>query len=137
MLASPLRKAGFPILAVSYRKEDLISLLTQHQPDVLIVNLSFYDPDMRLAVARRLPQLKVVVVSALVNADYFAVLTEHLFAEGRAHAFIGLGDTYDLEGLAGRGPQRTLSIPTPIIRQHHPRSNDSASVPPVCYNLEG
>ncbi len=57
MLASPLRKAGFPILAISYRKEDLISLLTQHQPDVLIVNLSFYDPDMRLAVARRLPQL--------------------------------------------------------------------------------
>ena len=96
MLASPLRKAGFPILAVSYRKEDLISLLTQHQPDVLIVNLSFYDPDMRLAVARRLPQLKVVVVSVLVNANNFAVLTEHLFAEGRAHAFIGLGDTYDL-----------------------------------------
>ena len=113
MLASPLRKAGFPILAVSYRKEDLISLLTQHQPDVLIVNLSFYGPDMRLAVARRFPQLKVVVVSALGDADYFAVLTEHLFAEGHAHAFIGLGDTYDLVTAVGAAARNELYLSQP------------------------
>ncbi|MBK8129364.1 MAG: hypothetical protein IPK53_10750 [bacterium] len=113
MLAS-LRKAGFPILAISYRKRISSPLLTQHQPDVLIVNLSFYDPDMRLAVARRLPQLKVVVVSALVNAYYFAVLTEHLFAEGRPHAFIGLGDTYDpVTANAGAAARNELYLSQP------------------------
>ncbi len=113
MLASPLRKAGFPILAASSRKEDLISLLTQHQPDVLIVNLSFYDPDTRLAVARRFPQLKVVVVSALGDANYFAVLTEHFFATGRAHAFIGLGDTYDLVTAVGAAARNELYLSQP------------------------
>jgi DNA-binding NarL/FixJ family response regulator len=96
MLALPLRKAGFPILAISHQKENLIPLLTQHQPDILIINLSFYDPDVRWAVAERFPQLKVVVVTVMGSDGYFATLAEYLFEEGRAHAFIGLGDTYNL-----------------------------------------
>ena len=69
------------------------------------------DSDTRLVVAERFPHLKVV--SALGDADYFAVLTEHLFAKGRAHAFIGLGDTYDLVTAVGAAARNELYLSQP------------------------